>query len=406
MTFFSIRDITRIILFTALSTSLPTISHSYDLGPVKIHGFLSQGYILTSDNVIHAFGSNNKGSFELNEIALNGSYQLKDSIVFSGQIGSRDLGNEGNNAFYIDYLQADIQLTDWFGTRLGRYKVPLGFYNQTRDIDLARPMVFLPQSIYPEAYRPFVANATGALIYGNINSDAIGNLDYELFYGRAGDNDDSCLVHSMQVMLHGTDMSMESSDVYGGSLQYTPPLDGLRLGITFASGKADFKFKETTTGFGLNGVYDGSMDSISVLSIEYAISDFLFVSEYMYSRQTNKLKIGSTTLGEGLSEPEGFYIGGSWQVTDQFETALYWENFYGDIDNKHGKDNGATGMVNHHSWHKAWALALRYNITDWWLIKAEGRIIDGTALTSSYYNEPGSTKRHWNSLSFKTTFHF
>ena len=177
MTFFSIPKCIGSVLTTGLAISLPAIAHSYDLGPLKVHGFLSQGYILTSGNNVHASGTRNNGSFDFNELAINGSYQLKDAIVFSGQIGSRDLGAEGENSIYIDYLQADIQFTDILGLRLGRYKVPLGFYNQTRDIDLARPTVFLPHPIYPVEFRPFTANATGGLAYGNIHNDTMVKLE-------------------------------------------------------------------------------------------------------------------------------------------------------------------------------------------------------------------------------------
>ena len=405
MTVFSIRNTISTILISGCALFFSSPASGYDAGPIKLHGFLSQGYILTDGNNVHAKYTRDDGSFAFNEIGLNASYQLKDSIVFNGQLISRDLGDEGNNNIYIDYLQADIQFTDWFGTRLGRFKVPLGFYNQTRDIDLARPTVFLPQTIYIEAYRPFVASATGGLIYGNIHHDTFGDLDYELFYGIPGEDNDSCLVQSLEDMLQGTNMDMNADDAYGISLQYTPSLNGLRLGATVISGNADFNYTDLKTGYA--STTSGYLNPLTVFSIEYAIEDFTFVSEYMYCRQYTSWNIGPISLMEDkLSEPEGFYIGGSYRVTDQFEAALYWENYYGDKNNKHGSTQQARGQDKYQAWHKAWKLALRYDITDWWLIKAEGQIINGTALTSPHYNDPGTQKQYWNSLSLKTTFYF
>jgi hypothetical protein len=405
MSVYSIPSMAGTILLAGLLFSHPQPAWCYDLGPVQLHGFASQGFILTSENNIHGSGTKTHGSFDFNELGLNGSYQLQESIVCSGQVVSRDLGDEGNNAVYIDYLQADMQFTDWFGTRIGRYKVPMGFYNQTRDIDLARPTVFLPQSIYPEEYRPFVSNATGGLIYGNMHHAGLGNFDYEFFYGQAGEDDDSCLVQALEVMYNGRDMDMESKASYGGSVQYTPPIDGLRFGVSFLAGDSDFDYIDNTTG--LKATSERSMNSTSIVSVAYALADFTFVSEYMYSRQRNTLKIGDTTIYKNtLREPEGFYIGGAYRITNKLETALYWESFSRDKNDRHGDDLQAAGLEDHQAWHKGWTLAVRYDITDWWLMKAEASLIDGTGLTSPHYKEPGTLARHSNSLYLKTTFHF
>lgn len=407
MTFFSTRN-TISIAFIAAALSFPAKAHSYDLGPVKIHGFASQGYILSSSNNINAKDTTNGGSFDFNELAINATYQLSQSIILSGQIGSRKLGDEGDNDLYVDYLQADIQFTDWFGTRLGRFKVPLGFYNQTRDIDLARPTVFLPQSIYPEAYRPFSASSTGGLVYGNLHFDALGDFDYEFFGGQGAEDDDSCLVQSLEVMVNGRDMSMDADVVYGGSLQFSPTIDGLRFGVTVTDGEATFKYTENISN--TPATLEGTFEPITILSAEYAFDDFTFVSEYMYARQrsTYSTVSGYMNYEDLLTKPEGFYISGAYRFTEKFETAIYWEQFYSDTDDRNGDDKVALDprAQKHQAWHKAWTLALRYDITDWWLVKAEGRLIDGTALTSPHYNEVQDLDRHWESLNLKTTFYF
>lgn len=405
MTVFSTPNILSRSVAIGFLLSLATPAYSYDLGPVKIHGFASQGFIISVHNNINAADTDNGGSFDFNEFALNGTYQFSESIVFSGQIGSRKLGEEGNNDLYIDYLQADVQFTDWFGTRLGRYKVPLGFYNQTRDIDLARPTVFLPQSIYPESFRPFVASATGGMIYGNIHNDRFGDIDYELYYGRGGEDDDSTLAQALEVVLNGRDMDMTSKNVYGASLQFSPTIDGLRLGYTVTAGEADFDYTDNISGFASRT--EGSMDPISVFSAEYAINDFTFISEYMYTRQRSSLHIGPYTIyKDQLAEPEGFFLGGAYHITEKLETAVYWESFYPDKNDKNGDNKESIGQQDHQAWHKAWVLAVRYDITAWWLIKAEGRVVNGTALTSAQYNDDNDLEQRWESLSLKTTFYF
>lgn len=397
----------KILIQTVLTLILPTMVQAYDLGPIKIHGFLSQGYILSAKNNVHTDNSTSSGSLKFNEIGLNATYQWNDSVVFSGQIISRDLGDEGNNNLYIDYLQADIQFADWFGARLGRFKTPLGLYNQTRDIDLARPTVFLPQSIYIEAYRPFVASTTGGLVYGNLHIDNIGDIDYEMFYGVPGEDDDSCFARAMELMLSGNNLTMDARNVYGGKLQLTPPVDGLRFGLSLTYGETDLNY--TNNFSGLPSRLRGSSEPMAVSSIEYMVGDFTFASEYMLNRQISTLSIGDTTIRKDkLTKAEGFYIGGSYRITDKLETTLYWENFYRDKNDKQGKKLAATGGgVEVQGWHRAWVLAVRYDITDWWLIKAEGQLIDGAAITSPHYNQNISDlKQHWNMLALKATFNF
>ena len=105
-------------------------------------------------------------------------------LRLSLQLLSRDLGDEGNNEILIDWAMADYRLTDYFGVRLGKVKLPFGLYNQQRDSDFLRPMAFLPQSVYNENKRNLLVGAVGGSIYGSLSFDAIGDFDYQAYYGK------------------------------------------------------------------------------------------------------------------------------------------------------------------------------------------------------------------------------
>ena len=57
---------------------------------------------------------------------------------------------------------------DQLGFRAGRIKLPYGLYNQSRDVDMARTSVLLPQSVYSEVDRELLIAYEGVGLYGNV----------------------------------------------------------------------------------------------------------------------------------------------------------------------------------------------------------------------------------------------
>ena len=112
----------------------------------RIHGFVSQGFLKSSANNFLAQTSN--GTFQFNEIGVNVTYSALDNLRFGAQLLSRDLGNVGNNGVLIDWALVDYSWQDWLGIRAGKIKMPLGFYNEYRDLDLARTNIFLPPDFF------------------------------------------------------------------------------------------------------------------------------------------------------------------------------------------------------------------------------------------------------------------
>ncbi|MEN8140028.1 MAG: hypothetical protein ABFR97_02270 [Thermodesulfobacteriota bacterium] len=402
------RSLTGLILGSGL---LATPVWAADLGDVKVHGFASQGFILTKSNNYLASGTQGDGSWAFNELAVNGSWQATNSLRLGGQLMSRRFGGDGHNELYIDWAVVDYRLGDPLGLQLGKFKIPVGFYNQTRDIDLARVNVFLPQSIYPEAFRPFFGSGTGALAYGTLGLRELGSLEYELFYGKAEEDNDSCMVRSLEIMLQGTEMNMDANQVFGGALRYNTPLDGLRVGYTMAKGDADFDYINS---YGLRSYISGGAEPGHVFSTEYSRDDLTISGEWM--RTEMSLDSIYATPGGNLTrhtstEAEGYYINASYIVTDWLEMSLQYEVYYRNRDDKDGHlpknpMDPSLGLMDHGAWQKAWALAARFDVTDFWLIKLEGQYIDGTALLSPVYNEERDCERYWNMLAIKTTLFF
>ena len=85
------------------------------------------------------------------------------------QLFSRDLGDAANNKINLDWAYADYRQWDWLGLRIGRVKLPIGLYNETRDMDMLRTCIVLPQGIYNELERDNLIALNGMGLYGHVD---------------------------------------------------------------------------------------------------------------------------------------------------------------------------------------------------------------------------------------------
>ena len=113
------------------------------------------GIASTSDN---NFLGEDKSSSSIIELGLSASYQISNNLTFTGQIGQRRFGE----SFSDERPRVDFASLNYFSNQLkigeqsisvGRIKVPIGFYNASRDVPLTRPSILLPQSVYLDIFR-------------------------------------------------------------------------------------------------------------------------------------------------------------------------------------------------------------------------------------------------------------
>jgi len=88
---------TLLVLITGLAFSF-FAPHSYAAGgidDVEIHGFVSQGYISTTEN--NFIEDSKDGSLEFNELGINFGKRLTSKLHIGMQLFARDFGEIGNN---------------------------------------------------------------------------------------------------------------------------------------------------------------------------------------------------------------------------------------------------------------------------------------------------------------------
>lgn len=387
-----------------------------------VRGFVSQGW-LNSRDVNYLVDDSRDGSAEFHEAAISIQARPEERLRVGLQFLARDFGEVGNNNVVIDWAYADYRHCDYTGFRFGKLKVMQGLHGQGRDVDMLRPTILLPQSVYNEEHRDFIVGMQGASIYGNVPLDDGGQIDYELFGGtlnvpdadngfwsdiwvQQGKVAEISQPDSVTLEFLGVDESEAKFDwVWGGGLLWQSPVDGIRLGATFFKAKFDmdalllFRVSHASgTRYDViePNSFEGELGRILTLSAEYVRGPFTLTAEYVEEK-----------LNEVVSD--GWYAQLTWQATDALAVTGYYSEYNADRDDQEGRFMVELGLRDFFAWQNDHCLAMRYDISDHWLMKIEHHLVDGTGLANLSRNDlddPVAMRRWWAYTAAKATFYF
>ena len=352
---------------------------------VHVHGFASQGFILSAEN--NYLARSTSGSFEFAEAAVNVTSNPMDELRIGVQLFARDLGPIGNYDIKLDWFYVDYRFTDWFGIRAGRTKIPFGLYNELNDVDVARVPVLLPQSTYPTAGRDFLLAQTGGEIYGRVPLDVVGALEYRIYSG-------TIFVETPAYNPTSTSRitSFEVPYIVGGRLLWETPIEGLRLGASAQILKLNVNY--LSPGDVRN--YATIFAALWMASIEYTNGPLLLAAEY--SRWHTETEGTSPTIAR-VAASERAHAMMNYRISEWFHPGAYYAVLYGNADVRTGRAAQQHDV----------ALTLRFDINNYWLVKLEGHLMHGTAGLSAALNggAPLATLAEtWGVFLLKTTGYF
>ncbi|HEX2657473.1 MAG TPA: hypothetical protein VHU40_04345 [Polyangia bacterium] len=353
---------------------------------VEVHGFASQGYILTTGNDYIAPDTKH-GSFHFTDVGLNLSKNLSEKIRFGVQAFAQNFAPGGNFNLQADWFYLDYRWRDWLGVRFGRLKIPFGLYNEINDVDSARVPVLLPQSTYPIQGRSFLFAQTGVELYGFARSRAAGALEYRLYLG-------AIFIDPAILVPPGSEVQLKLNVRYvgGGRLFWETPLEGLRLGVSVLSIHLDVDALAQGMTFPI-----ANQSLLSMASAEYVAHRLVLTAEYAlwHAHQDSVLPSSAFT---GTSERS--YAMLSYRVAPWFQPALYYALYFRDV---HDRGGNSTTRQNDG------ALTLRFDATENLIFKIEGHLMEGTAgLTAplSISEPPVDPERVWGVFLLKATGYF
>ncbi|MCB9481522.1 MAG: hypothetical protein H6680_06855 [Desulfobacteraceae bacterium] len=428
------------IIFTSSAASAVEFGDISAGNDVDIHGFISQGYMKSTHN--NFFAETVDGTSEFSEVGFNLGTDVSDNLHLGIQFFARKLGEFGKGEIEIDWAYGDYRWKDWLGVRAGKMKMPHGLHNATRDIDFLRTNIFLPQSVYNEAWRDTVAAMQGGELYGDIYLGGAGSISYQFQGGNSEFPVDSGVATTTEDQTRLAYLNFEADDYFpdysaATGIVWTTPVDGLRLSLT--GWLVSFTLKGTATGRlpfqEMNGGFE--MDTRSAEwtgSFEYALGNLTIAGEY--SRNNYDFRAGGdvfdnmqassgqsysptlNAIAAGIShvelETEGYYGSLAYRFTDWLEVGTYYSVYYADRDDKDGKENEESvrkeaGYKDHDAWLKDLCLSLRFDLSPNWVLKLEGHKMDGAAILMKQINSVNDildTEKDWYLGAAKVTFSF
>jgi hypothetical protein len=360
---------------------------------VQVHGFLSQGFIHTSDN--NFFGhSDDSLSTDFRELGINGSWSALPDLQLAMQVVWRDAGQTDEDGLRIDYGLANYNFlsteSSLLAIRAGRVPTPLGFYNETRDVAATRPSIFLPQSIYFDVNRNLALSADGGYLYGEHRTD-MGDFSFNfgLVIPRTNDPD------FMSVILNGDPGSVEGDTSWVGRIAYNSPGDQVRLGVTYADFLSDFHSA-------VQPLNQGSFHfNPLILSAQYNAEKWSLTAEYALRRT----RLDYFKVPDFGFTGQSYYIQGTYRFTDQLEGLVRYDELVWDLDDQYGYTFPDKRVPPFSRYARDWTFGLRYEILPSLLMSAEYHHINGTGWLSRLENTQGETQR-WDIFAFLLSYNF
>lgn len=378
-------------------------SQALDLGnSFQTHGFLTQGYFLTSKNRI--FGASDEGgSFDYTEAGLNGSWTPTSDIRVAGQVLFRRAGEGHENDVELDFGLLDYTALSTenyrFGLRLGRVKIPFGFYNETRDVLFTRPTILLPQSIYADAQRDLSLSADGGLIYGEYRTDW-GTLSFDLGMGiPRGTSVDT------ELGILGIDWPgrTDSKRSFVGRINYD--LLGGRYRVALSSAWVDTRYKPRLSPPDdlLNGQ---DIFTPVIISGQYNLEKLSLTAEYAFR------SVEDSGFGQGFDKNivgESYYLQAEYRFDDRWQAVARYDVLHNDRKDRDGKKfETKFGYPAHTQFAKDWTVGVRYHLNPSFLVAAEYHAIDGTAWIVPLRDNPNPSamSRYWNLFTLAVSYRF
>lgn len=365
-----------------------------DLHP-EVHSFVSFGYLQTTGN--NWLGNTKAGTGEFWEAAANAQIMPLPQTRIAGQLFARDFLRYDNGRAQVDWLFAEWQPQDMLGIQVGRVKIPLGLYNEIRDVDAARATIFLPYSIYSQRSRDIYNSTDGARIFGFGHLGPYGSFEYAAFFGHTTFATDGGFAGYLTDIGLGGIQDLTAVYTYGGMVHWHTPVAGLAARLTafdlrglHATGTAPGNLTldaYTESYFKLipSVIYDGG--SLTLVG-EAAFNS---ASAEIHPDNSNGVQVAPTRILDDRTT--GGYLSGTWHFAHDIDTTASVERLWDDP-----RELSAPNTTR-------FSLAARWGITAHWSIKAEYQHMIGAGAALRVDN-PDGVQDHWDLFALKTTFDF
>ena len=341
--------------FSTAATALCAVllaspSHAVQLGEsVELHGYGHLGFLKTDAN--RYFNAGTEGTWQYRDLALLFAGTLSDSSKAWAQLYAVD------GRVRLDWAFVDYQIARGPTVQLGQIKLPLGLYNEIRDVEFIRPSSMRPflyqdaAEISDEAYRGL------SLAYDHDLGS--GGLSWTVFGGRVAEFEDDHQQHHKLLA--------------GLRAVYRTPIEG--LSVTVSAYDNGLELKESG---------ESGHKRVSVLSVDHVRGDLDLKAEY-----GRKTAFGETA--------ETWYAQAAYTFNDKWTPYLRYDVITTDADKR----------ADPSFYQRSTVVGLGYKFTPNVGVKVETHINRGYALpVASEEVEAGAGETNWGMTAVSFNFIF
>ncbi len=365
-------------------------------------GFITQGFVSTDSN--NFAGNSSEGiSSDFREVAAYATWRPLSNMHFSGQIMSRPFGRVDSGTPQLDYFLADYNFLEGgfneFGVRIGRIKIPYGFYNETRDVSFTRPSIILPQSIYFDQTRKLQLSADGAMLYGHFFISDV-RLDLDLIIGNPRQDNQA------EYAYFRTDFSGGFGESRGvmSRLMLSNDTEQWKMGVTL--GEFDLTYRPGSLkelGLGVGELNIG----VVIFSGQYNTEKWSFAAEHMIL-SVDRSDLGGVFTVNGKNHSESYYLQAVHRFTRNWEFLTRYDVLFLDKNDRAGlKTAQLIGVPAHSIWAKDYTIGLGWQASQNVSFRAEWHHVQGTGWLPAQDNpDVGLIKKNWNMYLLQATYRF
>jgi hypothetical protein len=360
--------------------------YAQDLSGIVVHGYVSQGFLLSSSNNYLTMKSSD-GSLQWTDAAVNISDSVADNLRVGIQLHMYQLGELGGSNVQVDWASGDYRVNDHFGIRAGKVKTVWGLFNDSQDIDAVFLWILLPQGSYAIDHKSFYLAHVGGDVYGALSlGKRAGTLHYDGYAGQATvDLNDGYIKQFADLGLVFT--SSLGGKTYGGDLQWETPVRGLTVG---SSGNV-----QAIDGTAPNGSLHLPPTFAPSMYANFSRGKVYLAGEYDRIPINATVTIGSEVL-PFVEDGRSWFAMGSYRLRKKFQIGSYYSHFV----------NKAADTTQPANFSKDWVLSGRYDFNAYFYAKIEGHFLHGTALGYYTSTNPNGLTPNSNMLAAKIGFTF
>jgi hypothetical protein len=378
---------------------------------LQVHGFLSQGWVLSSGNNVNGSSDDKDGSAEFRELGVNLSARPLGTLLLSAQMAAVEAGKAIDEEVLLEYGLADYIALQGergrAGVRAGKLKVPIGFYNDSRDAVFTRPGVIMPNSVYLET------NGARAFGYFSLEAAALYGDWYagdhaffaEVLGAPAQSLDDTAEIAILRTpasgrfeLDHGL-MARVADDYQGG--RWRMALSALSSQLSYVpDGSAPSPFNPFT----LPAHLDFEQ---AVLSLQHNRERLSLTAEFVLRHieltDLSLLPVPTPPFSGTLrQDPAGWYVQAALRASAGWQWYARFDEQIRDLNDRHGYEQSAApliGLPRHYYFARDWTAGLRHDLLPNVALWAEFHYVDGVGWVNPLDNPrfgAGTADRYWN----------